>query len=219
MLSRKLYNCFAANYRPRNIRLELRKILFHASVFLQDEKDLREPLRRFTLSKSKPKLAIIGSLPPGGEIYLAYLKRLCKELKIEHQVSFYPNANFPEELQEIIARSKICVSNGIEYFGIALAEQMSAGCIPIVYKHTAPWEDIVEEGKFGFGFETSKDLATAIDSIMNDEELQTKMGKIAIIRAKEFDEEVFREKMTNLLLKKNQNSSTHFETIKNAFLN
>jgi glycosyltransferase involved in cell wall biosynthesis len=165
-------------------------------------KRFERTIEAVALSKSKPKLAIIGSLPPGGESYLAYLKRLSKQLKIEQQVSFYPNANF-QELQEIIARSKICVSNGIEYFGIALVEQMAAGCVPIVYKHTAPWEDIVAEGKFGFGFETIEDLANTIDNIMGDEELQTKMSNVARIRAKEFDEKVFREKMTNLLLKKN----------------
>ena len=165
-------------------------------------KRFERTIEAVALSNNKPKLAIIGSIPPGGEIYLSYLKRLSKQLSIEQQVSFYPNANF-QELQEIIARSKICVSNGIEYFGIALVEQMAAGCVPIVYKHTAPWEDIVAEGKFGFGFETSEDLAITIDSIMNDEELQTKMSNISILRAKEFDEQVFREKMTSLLLKKN----------------
>ena len=76
---------------------------------------------------------------------------------------------------------------------------MAAGCVPIVYKQTAPWEDIISEGEFGFGFETCEELADTIDRIISDEKLQTKMSNIAIIRAKEFDERVFREKMANLL--------------------
>lgn len=155
-------------------------------------------IRAIALSKTKPKLAIIGSLPPGSDLYLSNLRRLSKQLKIEERVRFYPNSNF-EELKEIIARSKICVSSGIEFFGLAIVEQMAAGCVPIVYKQTAPWEDIISEGEFGFGFETCEELADTIDRIISDEKLQTKMSNIAIIRAKEFDERVFREKMANLL--------------------
>jgi glycosyltransferase involved in cell wall biosynthesis len=162
-------------------------------------KRFERTIEAIALSKSKPKLAIIGSLPPGGDIYMSYLKRLSKQLGIEERVSFYPNSNFTE-LREIISRSKICVSNGIEYFGIALVEQMAAGCVPVVYKWTAPWEDIVAEGKFGFGFETCEDLANIIDQILSNEGLQTKMSNISRIRAQEFDEQVFREKITNLLL-------------------
>ena len=77
---------------------------------------------------------------------------------------------------------------------------MAAGCVPVVYKWTAPWEDIVAEGKFGFGFETCEDLANIIDQILSNEGLQTKMSNISRIRAQEFDEQVFREKITNLLL-------------------
>lgn len=158
-------------------------------------------IRAIALSKTKPKLAIIGGLPPGSELYLYYLKRLTKQLKMEEIVSFYPNSNF-KDLNKIVTRSKICVSNGIEYFGIALVEQMAAGCVPIVNKWTAPWDDIIEQGKFGFGFETCEDLADIIDRIITDKELQIKMSNVSRIRAKDFDESVFREKMANLFLGK-----------------
>lgn len=162
-------------------------------------KRFERTIEAIALSKSKPKLVIIGSLPPGGDIYLSYLKRLSKQLGIENRISFHPNSNF-KDLKEIISRSKICVSNGIEYFGIALVEQMASGCIPIVYKSTAPWEDIVAKGKFGFGFETPQDLADVIDRIISDEGLQTNMSNISKKRAQNFDENIFREKMMNLLV-------------------
>ncbi len=162
-------------------------------------KRFEKTIRAVALSKTKPKLAIVGSVPTGGDIYLSYLRRLCKQLQIEENVTFYPNSSF-EQLRQIISKSRICVSNGIEYFGVALVEQMAAGCIPIVYKGTAPWEDIIAKGKFGFGFETSVDLADTIDRIMSDVELQKRMSNISRIRAQKFDESVFREKMVALLL-------------------
>ena len=164
-------------------------------------KKFETTIRAIALSKTKPKLAIIGSLPPGGDRYLSYLRRLSKQLKIEEKVRFYPNSNF-EELREIITRAKICVSNGIEFFGVAVVEQMAAGCVPIVYKDTSPWEDIIAEGEFGFGFETCRELADIIDRVISDEKLQNKMANISRKRAEQFDERVFREKIANLLISK-----------------
>lgn len=181
--------------------MESKENLISCVGVFHPRKRFERTIRAIALSKTKPKLAIIGSLPPGGDLYLAYLRRLSKQLKIEERVSFHPNSNFGE-LRGLLARSKICVSNGIEYFGVAVVEQMAAGCVPIVYKWTAPWEDIIAEGKFGFGFETCEELADIIDRVISDEELQTKMSNISRKRAEEFDERVFRQKMSNLLLYK-----------------
>lgn len=54
-------------------------------------KRFERTITAIALSKTKPKLAIIGSLPPRGDFYLNYLRRLAKQLKIEENVSLYPN--------------------------------------------------------------------------------------------------------------------------------
>jgi glycogen synthase len=67
-----------------------------------------------------------------------------------------------------------------EPFGIAVAEAMYVGAIPVVYKGSlsGPWIDIVDTGKYGIGFRTLEELAEVIEHVINTEgelfELQDK---------------------------------------------
>jgi glycosyltransferase involved in cell wall biosynthesis len=148
---------------------------------------------------SKPTLRIIGSFSPGYFSYPTYLKKLAKELGAADRIHLHVNSSF-SELKSVVGRSKICVSCGVEYFGIAIVEQMSAGCVPVVYKSFAPWSDIIEYGKFGFGFRTTTELQELIDELISDPSLCSKMASKAIERAKFFDETIFRKKIADLIL-------------------
>jgi len=155
-------------------------------------------IRATAAARTQPKLRIIGSLSPGEFWYLKYLKKLIEKLKAADRIHIHLDLPFTE-LVSVVSRSKICVSAGIEFFGIAVVEQMSAGCVPIVHRSFAPFSDIVDYGKFGFGFSTATELQETIDKLIENSSLCNEASLAAIERAKGFDEEIFRRNITNLV--------------------
>jgi glycosyltransferase involved in cell wall biosynthesis len=151
------------------------------------------------LARTKPKLAIIGNLLPNMHSYFESLKDRTRALGIEDRVSFHLNA--PDfRLRNIVSRSKICVSAGVEYFSLAVLEQMSAGCVPIVSRSFVPWTEILEGGRYGYGFKSAEEIATTIDMLLTDSELCEKMSAVAIERSHEFDIDKFGEQLVQILL-------------------
>ena len=52
--------------------------------------------------------------------------------------------------------------NKKEHFGIAIAEGMNFGCVPVVPENGGQWIDIVDKGKYGIGFVEVYELRNAI---------------------------------------------------------
>jgi len=161
------------------------------------------PKKRYELfleaiSKCKEdfEVAICGSLPDNRCPYFVSLLNKIKKLKLEEKVKLYPNLSL-EKLEKIISTSKICLSH-IEYFGIAVVEQMAAGIVPIVYQKGALWDDVVEHGKYGFGFQNKKGLAIIIDNLIADPKFWNKWSKIARNRAKYFSSLKFQREIEGL---------------------
>jgi glycosyltransferase involved in cell wall biosynthesis len=78
----------------------------------------------------------------------------------------------------------------MEHFGIATAEAMAAGCVPVVIKKGGQPE-IVEHGVNGFLWETLDELKDYTHRLMNDDDLRTKMAHAARKRAQMFSREKF----------------------------
>jgi alpha-1,2-mannosyltransferase len=85
-----------------------------------------------------------------------------------------------------------------EDFGIAIVEAMSAGVLPVVHKSAGPWLDIIEEGKFGFGY---TDLNSAVEAVTIANTTRGKMSHALIERAKMFAKEQFEAEARRILLK------------------
>lgn len=130
-------------------------------------------------------------------------------------------ANFPiklvggldnRDLQEIYAKSKIFFhakgysKNEIrepqefEHFGMATAEAMAQGCVPIVFNGGGQME-IVEHGESGFLFNNGKEAVGYINRIIENENLRKKLSKNAEKRAERFSTENFQKKIINLVNK------------------
>jgi len=106
--------------------------------------------------------------------------------------------------QKILLKSHIITHyRWFETFGIAVLEAMANGCIPIVYASSlnSAWIDIIEEGKHGYGFLTDRDFLDIIENLVNNEEIRIKMAKKAILRAKSFSSEIFKQKFMKLVYK------------------
>ncbi|MCL0057492.1 glycosyltransferase [Dehalococcoidales bacterium] len=148
--------------------------------------------------KTNPKLHLVGIVREPH--YLNSLKVLVKNLGLEHQVFFHINASFLQ-LKQIIEQSKIIISTSKgEPFGIAVVEGMTAGCVPLVHKSGGPWNDTLEQGKYGFGFESKKELAKKIDLILTSEELFKIYSRVARERAQYFSSDRFRREIIKAIL-------------------
>lgn len=83
-----------------------------------------------------------------------------------------------------------------EHFGVSVAEAISWGCVPVVPKSGGPWIDIVEEGKFGFGYKNEEELIQALNETFG----MSLSEREAIYSSRErFSFEKFKERLAELV--------------------
>ncbi|MEM2288600.1 MAG: glycosyltransferase, partial [Sulfolobales archaeon] len=147
-----------------------------------------EPTKRFGVLldayarsrvREKARLVIVGNL--AYPAYLSYLREKAIKLGVKDRVKFLVNVDDFVKW-DMLLRSKIIVHAKIfEPFGIAVAEGMYAGCIPIVFRGSlsGPWIDSVERGRYGFGFRDADELAEVLSNVLTDyEELRFMVDSI-----------------------------------------
>ena len=147
-----------------------------------------EPTKRFGVLldayarsrvREKARLVIVGNL--AYPAYLSYLREKAIKLGVKDRVKFLVNVDDFVKW-DMLLRSKIIVHAKIfEPFGIAVAEGMYAGCIPIVFRGSlsGPWIDSVERGRYGFGFRDTDELAEVLSNVLTDyEELRFMVDSI-----------------------------------------
>ncbi|MEM3192196.1 MAG: glycosyltransferase family 4 protein [Candidatus Parvarchaeota archaeon] len=99
------------------------------------------------------KFIIAGFVNPGDE---EYVKKL--QSKAGKNVEIRKNISEDEKKELMIESSTILSVNRKENFGISTAEAMNYGCVPIVPKSGGQWIDIVDEGRYGFGFNDEDEI-------------------------------------------------------------
>ncbi len=109
--------------------------------------------------KINKKIIIAGAVNEGQDFEnYKYLKKIAPE-----NVEFYPNPDNNQK-EELFLKSKIYVhTNKKEHFGVSVVEAMSHGLIPVVPTTGGPWIDIVNRGKYGFGYENYGEITNYID--------------------------------------------------------
>lgn len=110
------------------------------------------------------KIVIAGFVNKGDE---KFVERLRKTAGASMEV----RTNLSEEEKEklYLESSTILSLNKKEHFGMAVAEAMSYGCVPIVPKSGGQWTDILENGKYGLGYTDFSEIgALATESLNHD---------------------------------------------------
>jgi len=117
--------------------------------------------------------------------------------KSSSNVVFLSNAS-EEDKRKILCKAKVILHAKIdEPFGISIVEGMSAGAVPVVHKSGGSWTDIIEEGKYGYGYLTEEETVESLYQALNNESLRKEVKE----RAKLFSNNNFEEKflkITNL---------------------
>jgi len=153
----------------RNVRNVERKDLVIVLATLQPNKRIGDIIKALSLLRSADaRLIIMGH--KGYEPYMNYLKNLARSLGVKSRIAIIIDVSECVKWR-ILAKAKAVISAArFEPFGIAVVEGMYAGTIPIVYRGSlsGPWIDIVERGKYGFGFRNLEELSDRIEQAIND---------------------------------------------------
>jgi len=143
------------------------------------------------------RFVIIGSI--GSYSYYRHLVRLVKSLRVEDRVRILPNASEWQKI-ELLRRAKVYLHPmKYEHFGISVVEAMAAGLIPVVHRSGGPWTDIVEFGKYGFGFRTEEEAVSHVENLLELKEIELEnLRSIVIARSQYFNYEKFRNAIDKL---------------------
>jgi glycosyltransferase involved in cell wall biosynthesis len=148
------------------------------------------------------KLTIVGGvyIKETSEWYIKKLQEKVAKLKLQKHINFCINVK-QREMRQMLNESKIFLSTQVksDSFQIAIIEGMASGCIPVVPKCGGAWEEIVEMGRYGFGYRDVEECANIIESILNDEDLADKYVNISIKRSNYFSESAFKDRFIKII--------------------
>lgn len=139
-----------------------------------------------------------------------FLDKLKEEAR-DFPIRIMPNVNF-ENLQSLYGKAKIywhatgfgedleSFPEKAEHFGITTIEAMAAECVPIVID-AGGQPEIVKEGENGFLWGSLEELTDKTLSLIENEEQIKALGIRAKTKAKEFNKEIFLEKINEIFIK------------------
>ncbi len=135
------------------------------------------------LDVDKGKIEILRGIAKGYPVEIIENPTFAKLWEMYGVAKIYWHASgFGEDLEKNPERA--------EHFGIATAEAMGAGAVPVVI-NAGGQKEIVENKKSGFLWSTKKELLTQTIELIQNSALLEKMSKNAIKRAQEFAIDVF----------------------------
>jgi len=165
-------------------------------------KSVIESLKIFNFGASgykNYKLIIMGGATSDTKDYIKKIIKKIKEFGIEKRVKIIPNPSF-EELKKILSESKILITSQKENsMTMTSLEAMAAGCIVLNHKYSGGYLDILDNGKYGYGFSTLKEGADELKRIIKNLEKKKINNKKSIKRAKDFSPKRFRNTLNDIL--------------------
>ncbi|MBI2043102.1 glycosyltransferase [Candidatus Pacearchaeota archaeon] len=150
------------------------------------------------------KLIIMGGKTADTEEYLKVLNELITNFKISDRIEIIKNPPF-EELKKILQESKIIIDSQKEInLTMTSIEAMAAGNVVLGYKNSGGFIDILDNGKFGYGFLTEKEGGEKLKEIiekMNKGEINI---NASIKRARSFGKNRFIKTLKEIIWEVNQ---------------
>lgn len=135
------------------------------------------------------KFVVMGTTSTSGAAkYLSRLSRLADDLHVPNVVFL---RDVPRQSQINIYRTARVYLHTMmgEDFGIAAVEAMSSGLIPVVHKSGGLWEDVIRQGKFGFGYSNVDEAVQAIRIACRQ---SPAVEEEVVVRSREFGKDAFR---------------------------
>lgn len=152
-------------------------------------------------TKIECRFVVLSHLNIGSSQVLKAFQTLCRRLRVQDRIKVITNP-CQEKIEGWLRKARIYLSTQpTEAFGMAVAEAMSFGCVPIVPRSGGPWLDILkgEQGTYGFSYASFNEAAHLIDRILSDEQLTRDIQIRAGERAKDFSSESFSKGFVGLI--------------------
>ena len=122
-----------------------------------------------------------------------HMLEVIRALRLEENVELLVNANRRILINRLLRAKALVHPSPHEPFGIAVIEGMASGCIPIIRRGVnGPWIEIIQRGRYGFGFSSIKELMIILEKAVKCYENFD--NKNIILRSLEFDESLFKQK-------------------------
>ncbi|GAC1385297.1 MAG: hypothetical protein NVS4B8_25080 [Herpetosiphon sp.] len=182
---------------------------FFAGGHAKQHGTLIEAFRRFSADPAFGdwRLVLVGGLDAERSEDVAYFKSMEQQAE-GLAVELYPNLEQPElEHWYGVARlywhaagfgvDQEREPQAVEHFGIAVAQALAAGAVPVVYRAGGPAE-IVRPGKDGEHWETIDQLVAHSQRVAGDSLLHATMAGQARGRARFFSERAFEQRVWTL---------------------
>lgn len=145
-----------------------------------------EIIRRVREAGLPVSLKIIGTAT--NKKYVSLLETLVK--KHPDWLSIHKDPN-RETYNHLLAQSRYAIHLRVEGFGIAIAEMIKAGCIPLVRDFGGQTEIVGNIPQLKFG--TDEEAVEKIIQLLSDEMLQTELRERLTGRKELFSQEIFQE--------------------------
>lgn len=152
-------------------------------------------------AKARPanwKLQVAGHERDG--LYIKGLRRLIRRLEVEDSVELVVSPS-GEHLHQLVNQASLVVHPArFEPFGLALLEAMSAGLGAVAFRgaYSGGWLDILDQGKYGRGFNTSADLAEQLTHLAHDGQNLAELQEQARARAAMFSQSIYERRMEEI---------------------
>jgi len=145
------------------------------------------------------KLIIIGGMTPLSKNYLKDLIDLTKKLNIKNKVKIIKDPSF-DTIKKVLLDSKVLIDfqKGTS-ITLTSIEGLAAGCIILAHNDTAAYRDILERGKYGFGFEDVTEGGMKLDMILRKLEKNKLNNKKFLKKARYFSQKEFKERVRRIL--------------------
>ena len=73
---------------------------------------------------------------------------------------------------DYLCRAKVLLHAAVnEHFGLVVAEAQAAGAVPVVHRSGGAWSDIVEYGRYGFGYLNHAEAVDAMVKLLTNDDL------------------------------------------------
>ncbi len=148
------------------------------------------------------KLIIIGGTTPDTENYLKEINEIINHFGIKNRVEIIRDPPF-SKIIDILAESKIGMGSQIGIsMNMPIVEAMASGCIALMRKCGGTYEEVLENGKYGSGFDTVEEGSKELEKILENLKKGKINNKSAIKRAEFFSSKNFRWRLKKILDKK-----------------
>lgn len=176
----------------------------------EDRERLVVTVSRFTPEKGLDKIIDVAKSMPEYRFVIAgskagysepVIRRLRERISEENVANVELLINVPRrELRDLLGRAKYYLHPPFpEHFGIAIAEAMAAGCIPIVYRDGGGWTDLASHVHPGLGYMDIAEIPAIIERIDSDKQLYQKLRQKAVEHSAKYSYKYFKQKLAEYL--------------------